>query len=158
MHWIHNIFTTRVGHFARWTAWAVLWVIYHPEVHMFAEWLNEPASVACSIAMYITSGVLLEIVYRKLIWGKISTKSNSIDARIPASLDSSWTLITDKTPPAHSEIEVFCADGIVRIAETQETTGGVLRMEIDYEGAIKKQMQVNPGNHRPTHWRIYIRF
>jgi hypothetical protein len=156
MHWIQNSLTIRIGHFARWTGWAVLWLIYHPEVHMIADWVNEPATVASSIAMYIASGVLLEFVYRKLVWGGIRPSQKPAEAIRTESLDNSWTSILDKEPPAFTELEVFCADGIIRIAQTQNTNGGCLCMAIDYEGAIKKQMQINPGNHRPTHWRINI--
>jgi hypothetical protein len=147
---------TRVGHYVRWTGWAVLWLIYHPEMKLIYDWENTPAAVASSIAMYFASGVILELVYRVMVWRGIGARL--VEPVKVVSLDSSWTLISETPPPAYSVIEVFCSDGIVRIAETQDTGGGKMFMTIDYETTVKKRMQLNPGNHRPTHWRLNIPF
>ena len=55
----------------RWIGWAAIWSSFHPEIHSVTDWLGHPENCFTSLFLYFVSGVLLEIIYLKLIrhWG-----------------------------------------------------------------------------------------
>lgn len=139
----------------RWTGWAVIWSINHPELHMKEAWLIQPMSAATSIALYFVSGLLVEIIYRKLVWHWIPRRKGYPAVIRPEYPEHPWISLLDQYPPENSFFEVYCADGKTRSAKSEQIVDGKVCMVIEYEGEIEKLQRGNPWRFRPTQWRNY---
>lgn len=120
-----------------------------------SDWTNTPEVVVNSLVLYIISGLILEMIYRKIVWGEVNPRREIQKVKAPNSTGRQWTSFQEKDPPENEAIEVYCADGVSRMAKAHGISNGRLLLDINYEAAIKNKQQENPMKYRPTHWRDF---
>jgi hypothetical protein len=139
----------------RWIGWAGLWSTGHPELRSPDVWMTQPWTIASSIALFFISGLILEIVYRKLAKAWIHSRKPYPAAIRPECPDNPWISLLDGFPPFNSKFEVFCADGKTRNAMTGEDTKGIV-LNHDFDVVDKKiEYTEYLRRIRPTHWRNF---
>lgn len=137
-------------HFFRAFAWTVMWIIANPEIASVGTWKAEPIWGLRLLVMYLVSGGALELIYRKLAWGKArgNGKQLSEDSSNP------WISLDEHSPQLGKEVEVYCADGNVRegMAVERERDGEV-GIVVKFEAGVEQSLINDALAMRPTHWR-----
>lgn len=110
--------------------------------------------VAGSIAQYIFAGVLLEVAFRKLIWGSVKPLQPFITSIAPDCPENPWVSLMREIPPQNRKIEVFCADGVSRNARLKPVENNKLYFDIEFDESGRRLLQESPWKVRPTHWRF----
>jgi hypothetical protein len=118
-----------------------------------SSWVNTPGVVVTSVALYIISGLMIELIYRKLVWGEINPEMKNGRDPQPDTAIQEWTSFQESDPPDGKPIQVRCADGVVRIAKAYGMKDGRLLFDITFEVDVSKESQENQMKFRPTHWR-----
>lgn len=140
-------------HVIRAIAWAVIWLNMNPYLKTWEVWRSEPDVIVQSIALYFVSGVILELVYRWLAWGRFSTRKRFRTAIRPECPEHPWICLLDKTPEEMVTVELFCADGVTRKGMAIKQQNGAIGFVVEFEQEELPRFQENPWQSRATHWR-----
>lgn len=143
------------GKIIRWFCWMAIWLISDPVLISKEMVMNDPSSLISPLLQFVTLGVVLELIYRKLVWGRIVLRKGYRPVTVPECPENPWKPIVFDNPPLTGTFEVFCCDGIIRNAKTIGMSGKEFILEVDYEVAVIKKQKKNPWGFRPMQWRNY---
>jgi len=143
----------RKWHLIRWMAWSFVWAFFHPELLSLNGWISDPSLFLPGVFFYLLTGVVLEMLYRKLAWGQLAPKRPFITAIVPDCPDHPWVSLIRKYPDdAERPFEVFCADGVTRPARLAMMFDFPI-IAIMFTAEEQQKSMETPWKVRPTHWR-----
>lgn len=142
-----------LGQIVRWVGWATIWMYMHPDMYTWSVWQNTPVHIVGLITLYFISGWILEFTFRKIAWRGNRQDQDMPQTNAPICPNNPWISFFDTGPPEHSDIEVYCVDGVARKAKTKDRIDGRLQFQIHYEPEVLQQQKANPLEFCPTHWR-----
>jgi len=147
----------KFGKMLRWLAWASLWTLFHPEITIASNWIDEPLHNALSVLLYMFSGALLELIYNYLMTGEFSLNPSQRTKRPASTKDNPWRLFVEARPPVKTEIELYCADETVRKGMIVRVNDGNLVFEVEYEEEVQAHRLAKPMEYCPLYWRNLAR-
>ena len=146
--------TYKLNLFLRQLAWALIWIVSYPEMFSFENWKGGSTTFLTGAAMYLISGFVLELVYRRVAWGFWFHKKQYPAVVRPECPDHPWISTLDGYPTPGVLVEVFCADGKERSGRAYEREDGGNGLGVLFEHS-ELEMAKSPDGWRlrPTHWR-----
>jgi hypothetical protein len=118
-----------------------------------STWLNAPDIAVTSVALYIVSGLIVELIYRKIVWGEINPERKKRKVPQATTTVQQWISFEESDPPDGKPIQVRCADGVVRNAKAYAMKDGRLLFDMKFEVDVSKESQDKQLKFMPTHWR-----
>jgi hypothetical protein len=147
----------KIFHIFRWSLWSFVWIYYRPDFLL----TNEDAGYSINwihifawFCLFFCSGAILEITYRKLVWGGLRPPNKHFPAVIcPSCPEHPWISLLNGIPEIDSECEIFCANGLIKNAIFVAFEDKSAGFRIHYSESEKGSYIQNSWAFRPTHWR-----
>jgi len=143
----------RTGLIVRSVAWACFWIVMNPQLTSAQFW-HQPVQLGILLAQYIASSLILELTYRLLAWGGLyPNKANPAVVR-PECPEHPWISLLDRKPELDADVEVFCADGVVRKGAAIPRDAGSSGLVVQFSKEELNELRKKPEMFIPTHWRL----
>ena len=146
----------RKGLIVRSVGWACLWLVMNPQLTSVQFW-HQPEQLGILLIQYIVSSVILELTYRWLSWGSLYPNKKSPVELLPECPEHPWIDLDERKPSENEDIEVFCADGIVRKGAAMPRDSGSSGLVVQFSKEDLNELRKKPELFRPTHWRLDIK-
>jgi hypothetical protein len=124
----------------------------NPDLTDSATW-TDLGQITWLLGMYFVSGSILEILYRWFAWGEILPRQSRSAVIRPECPEHPWISLLDRQPESGSEVELFCADGKVRIGVGLRRDDGTFGIAVSYPVEDAENISRKVFAYRPTHWR-----